>query len=87
MTDLHKPPLRAHSLVASFGADTEQDLAWMLRQMADEIERGQITVGCSGSPSVGTIYSYRVSPEQTHDVYFQQINAELAAKANTGESA
>lgn len=78
MNDIHKPPLRAHSLVASLGADTAKDLAWEMRRMADDIERGRLTVGVSGSPSAGAIYSYRVSPEQTHDAYFQQINAKLA---------
>lgn len=67
-------PERAHTLIVSMGADTPEDLAWGLRHMAEDIERGQLTVGCSGGPSVGSMYSYRVLPEQTHDVYFSQLD-------------
>lgn len=80
MADPTKPE-RAHTLVVSIGADTALDLAWGLRHMADDIERERLTVGCSGSPSVGSMYSYRVLPEQTHDLYFQQLNAWLEADA------
>jgi len=73
-------PQRAHSLVLSAGGDTAEDLAWTLRHMADDIERGQLTVGCSGSPSAGTIYSYRIAPGQTHDVFFQQVDEWLKAQ-------
>jgi len=84
MSEVHTPgeaPKRAHTLVVSMGADTVVDLAWGLRHMADDIERGRLTVGCSGSPSVGSAYSYRIRPEQTHDVYFEQLNAWLEAEA------
>lgn len=76
---VHPTISRAHSVVLSAGADTAQDLAWELRHMADLIERGELTVGCIGGPSAGTTYSYRVSPEQTHDEYFRQINDALTA--------
>lgn len=76
----HPTILRAHSIVLIAGADTKRDLARELRHMADLIEREQLTVGCSGGPSAGTTYSYRVSPEQTHDRYFEQVNAWLDAE-------
>jgi len=72
-------PERAHTVIVKAGADTASDLAWELRRLADQIERGQLTVGCSGAPSGGSEYSYRIAPEQTHDAYFQQVNAWLAS--------
>jgi hypothetical protein len=71
-------PERAHTLVLKAGGDTARDLAHELRHLADQIERGQLSVGCSGSPSGGTTYSYRVAPGQTHEAYFLQVEAWLA---------
>jgi hypothetical protein len=81
-------PERAHTLIVSMGANTAEDLAWGLRHMADDIERGQLTVGASGSPSVGSIYSYRIRPEQTHDVYFRELDEWLQSEhpAKGGET-
>lgn len=76
----HPAISRAHSLVLVAGADTANDLAAELRFMAQRIEQGNITEGCSGGPSCGSTYSYRVSPEQTHAVYFKQIDEWLAAE-------
>lgn len=70
-------PERMHTLIAKIGADSRDDLVFGLRQMANDLERGQLTEGCSGSPSVGTIYSYKVRPEQTHDAYFRQLEEAL----------
>ena len=78
--DLHPTPCRAHSIVLKAGADTAEHLAWELRRLADDIEHDRLTVGCSGSPSAGSLYSYRVAPEQTHDAYFSQVDEILAAK-------
>ena len=71
-------PQRAHTLITKIGADTAHDLAWELREMARKIERGEMTVGTMGSPSVGAMYSYRILPDQTHDKYFQEIDEWLA---------
>ena len=73
-------PERAHVLIAKFGADTAERLADELRFMADQIDREQLSTGCSGSPSGGAIYSYKVRPEQTHDAYFEQIEVWLAKR-------
>lgn len=70
---------RAHSIVVSAGADTPTHLAWELRYLADQIEREELTVGCSGSPSGGSIYSYKHDPAMTHDEYFRQLDAKLEA--------
>lgn len=74
---MDEAPQRAHVLIAKFGADTAERLADELRYMADQIDREQVTTGCSGSPSAGTIYSYKIRPEQTHDAYFEQVEAWL----------
>ena len=68
---------RAHTLILKAGADTAKDLAHELRHIASQIDRGELTVGCIGGSSAGTLYSYRVAPEQTHDEYFRQINEML----------
>jgi hypothetical protein len=69
----HPAITRAHSIVLVSGADTEEELAWELRAIADRIQRGEITSGCIGGSSSGSTYSYKVAPEQTHDAYFKQI--------------
>lgn len=79
--DLHPEIPRAHSIVMSAGADTSQGLAWLLRQMADQIEMGRLSIGVWGGPSDGVTYSYRISPDQTHDEYFRQIAETLRADA------
>ena len=73
-------PERAHTLIVSIGADTAADLANELRHFADRIDRDDITQGCIGGPVAGSIYSYKVAPEQTHDAYFQQVNTWLAER-------
>lgn len=79
-------PERAHVLISSVGADTAMDLSLELRHLADLIERDQLSTGCSGSPSGGSLYSYKIRPEQTHDVYFQQIEEWLAAREDATAS-
>jgi hypothetical protein len=82
MSEMDTPPkpVRAHTLICSIGADTAGDLAAELRFMSDRILRGELSAGCIGGPSAGAMYSYRVAPEQTHDAYFQQVDAWLVAK-------
>jgi len=75
-------PERAHTLIAKIGANTAEDLAWALRHMADDIQRGELTEGCSGSPSAGTIYSYKVRPEMTKSRYFSELDAYLDREAD-----
>lgn len=49
-----------------------------MSKIGERIERGEMTVGTIGGPSVGSNYSYRVLPEQTHDKYFRDIDEWLA---------
>lgn len=83
MSDVMVAPERAHTVVAKAGADTAEALAWELRRLADLIERGELTVGCSGAPSGGSIYSYRVVP-MTHDEYFQSLHRWLSEREGGG---
>lgn len=81
MTETSKGPERGHTLIAKFGANTAEELAWSLRHMADDIQRGQVTEGCSGSPSAGVIYSYKVLPEMTKSRYFSELDQHLEQMA------
>lgn len=83
--ELPQTPQRAHTIVVSAGGDTAHDLAWELRRLADMIEREELTVGCSGASSGGSLYSYKHQPEMTHDAYFTAVNEWLAAKAQRAE--
>ena len=71
-------PERAHKLITVIQADSAEELAAYLRQMAYEVQSGQLTTGCSGGYGIGSIYSYKVRPEQTHDQYFADLEAYLA---------
>ena len=74
--ELHREPIRAHHIVLRAGGDTAEDLAAELRSMADQLERGELSVGCTASPSSGAIYSYCVAPK-THSDYFAALEEEL----------
>lgn len=71
---------RAHSIIVAAGGDTPRDLAHELRYLADQLERGELTVGCVGGPSCGSVYSYKHDAAMTHDEYFRQIEAQLEAE-------
>ena len=77
--DTTDAPERAHSLIAKVGADTAKDLARELRFMADRIDMDELSQGCGGGPSAGSIYSYKVRPV-SHDDYFRRVAAWLAAR-------
>lgn len=84
--ELFRGPQRAHTIVVSAGADTARDLAWELRRLADLIDREQLSVGCSGAPFGGSLYSYKHQPEMTHDAYFTAIDEWLASEAAKKEA-
>ena len=74
-------PVRAHSLILKAGGDSAEELARELESLAFRLRTEGLTVGCGGGPSASSIYSYRVAPTQTHELYFRQVDAWLAAKA------
>lgn len=73
-------PLRAHTFIASLGADSAKELAGLLEHLAFQLRTGQLSVGTTGGPSSGGSYSYRINPEQTHERYFQEIEQWLAER-------
>lgn len=72
-----RAPHRAHEIDLKVGADTLDDLVWALRTISTELQRGQLSRGCSGSPSAGWTHEYRHDPEMTHDRYFADVDAWL----------
>jgi hypothetical protein len=76
-------PERAHVLVSAISADTVDDLARELHWMADRLLRAQVSTGITGGPASGSIYSYKVTPEQTHDVYFADVDRWLRERRDS----
>lgn len=75
-----RSPMRALRLTLKLEADNRPELAWALRNMADQIEREELTVGVSGGPYSGAIYELLHDPAQTHEQYFRDVQAYLADK-------
>ena len=75
-----RPPMRALRLILKLEADNRAELAWALHNMAEQIEREQLTVGVSGGPYSGAIYELLHDPAQTHEQYFRDVQAYLADK-------
>lgn len=73
-------PLRAYRLTLELGADTAQDMASALRNMAHRIEREDLG-GCGtwGSPTDGANYELLTDPSMTHERYFADLHAYLDA--------
>ena len=80
-------PERAHVLTMTVSADTVEDLARELKTLVDRLLMDKLTTGVSGGPNSGTIYSYKITPEQTHDVYFDQVNKCLESRRAAGACA
>lgn len=74
-----RPPMRALRLTLKLEADDRRELAYALRNMADQVEREELTVGVSGSPHSGAIYELLADPTQTHERYFRDVQEYLRA--------
>ncbi|MGO7115588.1 hypothetical protein ACCS79_03650 [Rhizobium johnstonii] len=74
----NQAPERAHVLVMTLAADTADELAAELRRFGDLILQGEVTTGVMGGPASSATYSYRVRPQQTHDVYFANVSQWIA---------
>lgn len=72
-------PMRAVRLTLKLEADDRRELACALRNMADQVEREQLTVGVSGGPHSGAIYELLTDPTQTHERYFREVQEYLRA--------
>jgi hypothetical protein len=78
--DFNKGPQRACRLLLNLQADSREELAGALYNMASRIERGEMSKGVSGGPSSGYIYELVEGEHPTHDDYFQQLTAYLDNK-------
>lgn len=77
MTQDIKPPVRAFRLTLLLDADTRADMATALRNLADRVDRDQVTVGVWGGPSDGAIYELLADPAMTHEAYHAALRAYL----------
>lgn len=73
-------PTRALRLTIAIEADTDTDMANALRNLADRIERDQVTTGVWGGCSDGAIYELLRDPAMTHDAYHAALRAYLDGK-------
>ncbi len=73
-------PHRAVRLTLAIEADTLDELAMALENIAAQAERNELTTGTSGGCGSGYNYELLQDPEQTHDSYFAQLRAYLASK-------
>ena len=78
-------PSRAFRLTLKLEADSRTELAWALRNMADQVDREQLTTGVSGGAYSGAIYELLEDPTQTHQNYFRQVQEYLSDKAPNAE--
>jgi len=73
-------PKRAYRLTLELGADTARDMAWALRNLGHRIEREQVGgAGTWGSPTDGANYELLTDQAMTHERFFEDLNAYLAA--------
>ncbi len=73
-------PNRALRLSLALEADTREDMAWALRNLAHRIECDQVTTGVWGGPSDGAIYELLIDTSQSHDSYHAALRAYLDGK-------
>jgi hypothetical protein len=73
-------PKRACQFVLDLQADTRQELADSLYNIASRIERGEMTRGVSGGYSSGYVYELTENEGPTHDEWAANLRAYLDAK-------
>lgn len=73
-------PERAVVLTMKMEADSINDLVGYLISFATNIERGEVTKGCSGGYNSGCVYELRENHDQTHDKYYAELLKYLDAK-------
>jgi hypothetical protein len=73
-------PERACRFRLDLQADDFKSLCSAMFNIADMLERRELTTGCSGGYDSGYIYELRESPGPSHDEYFERLTAYLAEK-------
>jgi hypothetical protein len=80
-------PKRAYRLTLELGADTAQDMAWALRNLAHRIECEKIAgAGTWGGPTDGANYELLTDPTMTHQRFFADLHAYLDALDKRAEA-
>jgi len=74
-------PTRAHTLTLKLAADSKADLIDAIKSFLVDLERDQISIGCTGGWSWGGDWVYRVDKTMTHDAYVEALNSYLKAEA------
>lgn len=77
---MNAAPKRALRLTLVLDADTDQDMANALRNLAHKVERDEVSVGIWGGPSDGAIYELLRDSAMTHDAYHAAVRAYLQSK-------
>jgi hypothetical protein len=70
-------PKRAVRLTLELQADTRSAMVSALYSIADRVDRGELSRGCTGGPDSGWVYDYVETESPTHDEYFAQVRAWL----------
>jgi len=70
-------PRRAFCLTLKMEADSRKALVSALMNFAVNVDREEITTGAIGGFDSGATYELLIDPEQTHDIYFQQLYKHL----------
>lgn len=66
-------PERRFVLDLKVQGDSVKDIVIYLNNFIYQLEIGEISDGCSGGVSSGSVYKLRENPEMTHEKYFQEI--------------
>ena len=76
------PPKRACRLVLDLEADTRDDLASAIYNLAIQLERGELTQGVSGGYSSGYIYELSENEHPKHSEWAAQLRAYIESRDN-----
>lgn len=78
-----KAPERACRFRLDLQADDFESLCRALYNIADQMERREMTTGASGGYDSGYSYELKEGTEPSHDEYFDRLTAYLAEKRAT----
>lgn len=79
-------PKRAYRFTIEVGADTPQEMAWSLQQIASDIKDNINHRSVSGGHSGGWVVTPDHAPGKTHEQYIEELTAYLAERDAAKES-
>lgn len=74
-----KAPMRQLRLTLILDADDRDSMSTALMNLSLQVDRNELTVGVSGSPSAGYMYELLQDTAQTHETYFEKVRQYLAS--------